>query len=540
LVDCVDVQFDLDIEEFLELRKNTGDDRRRTHDMNTANWIPDLFMKRVMEGGEWSLFSPSEVGELHDLVGTKFEEAYVRFEEKAARGELDNFVLVMEGSIPNEKISGDGYWAAYGTDPQTGNPITIPEWLDRLTPKALAVVTAGTCAAFGGIHAMKGNPTGCMGVADYLGWDWKSKAGLPIVNVPGCPVQPDNFMETLLYLLRQLAGLVDDGLRHAVGEKFRLRVAAGVDERKDRQRFHPRCRPRQSVTETADIEPQRDEDQQQPAVVHPANRRIASPGVCDGDEEIGHPLEKAMALVLRILRASRACFGRATTQFGNEQPQLGSGLFERRDVASREVSRQLAFTRVRVQRAAAGLSDGRDHLDAVAGQDPRRRRVRVAEDAPHDAALEHGDASARLATSGCCRRRRRGRATWQEVPQIRHAARDAKTGRPQQRTHPEVLRRDGKGRECAEYASMWEEPLERRDANESLDRGPRSRHDDLRTRAFDELSVLDAGRARRLAGATAEASIDVRVHGRIVERAKVTATVWVEDEPVRVSDSEGL
>ncbi len=58
----------------------------------------------------------------------------------------------------------------------------------RLTPKALAVVTAGTCAAFGGIHAMKGNPTGCMGVADYLGWDWKSKAGLPIVNVPGCPV----------------------------------------------------------------------------------------------------------------------------------------------------------------------------------------------------------------------------------------------------------------------------------------------------------------------------------------------------------------
>jgi Ni,Fe-hydrogenase I small subunit len=65
-----------------------------------------------------------------------------------------------------------------------------------LTLKALAVVTARTCAAFGGIHAIKGNPTGCMGVADYLGWDWKSKAGLPIVNVPGCPVQPDNFRET--------------------------------------------------------------------------------------------------------------------------------------------------------------------------------------------------------------------------------------------------------------------------------------------------------------------------------------------------------
>jgi len=77
-----------DIEEFLELRKNTGDDRRRTHDMNTANWIPDLFMKRVMEGADWTLFSPSEAGELHDLVGRKFEEAYVRFEEKAARGEM--------------------------------------------------------------------------------------------------------------------------------------------------------------------------------------------------------------------------------------------------------------------------------------------------------------------------------------------------------------------------------------------------------------------------------------------------------------------
>ncbi len=78
----------LDIEEFLELRKNTGDDRRRTHDMNTANWIPDLFMKRVMEGGDWTLFSPSDVPDLHDKWGRKFEEAYTRYEEKVARGEL--------------------------------------------------------------------------------------------------------------------------------------------------------------------------------------------------------------------------------------------------------------------------------------------------------------------------------------------------------------------------------------------------------------------------------------------------------------------
>jgi ribonucleoside-diphosphate reductase alpha chain len=78
----------LDIEEFLELRKNTGDDRRRTHDMNTANWIPDLFMKRVVENAEWTLFSPSDVPELHDRVGKAFEEAYLRYEDKAARGEL--------------------------------------------------------------------------------------------------------------------------------------------------------------------------------------------------------------------------------------------------------------------------------------------------------------------------------------------------------------------------------------------------------------------------------------------------------------------
>ncbi len=78
----------LDIEEFLELRKNTGDDRRRTHDMNTANWIPDLFMRRVMEKGTWTLFSPSNVPDLHDKFGADFERAYVAYEEKAARGEI--------------------------------------------------------------------------------------------------------------------------------------------------------------------------------------------------------------------------------------------------------------------------------------------------------------------------------------------------------------------------------------------------------------------------------------------------------------------
>src|SRR5438105_6894421 len=125
----------------------------------------------------------------------------------AAEGGVDPFLLVVEGSIPNEGNKTEGYWAGFGTDRMTGQPILTCDWIDRLAPRAWAVVAAGTCAAFGGIHAMAGNPTGCMGLADYLGREYRSRAGLPIVCVPGCPVQPDNFTETLLYLLTQAAGL---------------------------------------------------------------------------------------------------------------------------------------------------------------------------------------------------------------------------------------------------------------------------------------------------------------------------------------------
>ena len=143
---------------------------------------------------------------------------FLEWFRKADRGELEPFVLVVEGSIPNEQLSGEGYWCGFGNDPVTDQPITTNEWLDRLTPKALAVVAVGTCATYGGIHAMAGNPTGAMGVPDYLGWDWTSKAGIPIVCVPGCPIQPDNLAETLTYLLYQATGQsppipLDDQLR---------------------------------------------------------------------------------------------------------------------------------------------------------------------------------------------------------------------------------------------------------------------------------------------------------------------------------------
>ena len=89
----------LDIEEFLELRKNTGDDRRRTHDMNTANWIPDLFMQRLVKDDKWTLFSPSETGDLHDLYGGDFENRYIEYEAMAARGEIKTFKSIKASDL---------------------------------------------------------------------------------------------------------------------------------------------------------------------------------------------------------------------------------------------------------------------------------------------------------------------------------------------------------------------------------------------------------------------------------------------------------
>ena len=109
--------------------------------------------------------------------------------------------------MPNEEINGDGHWAGMGSDRETGQPILTNSWIDRLAPTASAVLALGTCAAYGGIPAMQNNPTGAMGLRDYLGWQWRSRLGIPVVNLPGCPVQPDNITETLLCLVLHLAGL---------------------------------------------------------------------------------------------------------------------------------------------------------------------------------------------------------------------------------------------------------------------------------------------------------------------------------------------
>ena len=154
-------------------------------------------------------------------------------------------MLVVEGSIPNEQINGEGHWTGLGNDPETGQPITTNEWLDRLAPKAAAVVAVGTCATYGGIPAMKNNPTGAMGVPDYLGWDWKSSAGLPVVCIPGCPAQPDNMTEALLYLVLHLGGL-------APGARAGRRAAAEVAVRAHRPRG---LQPRRPTTSRATSPP---------------------------------------------------------------------------------------------------------------------------------------------------------------------------------------------------------------------------------------------------------------------------------------------
>jgi hydrogenase small subunit len=135
--------------------------------------------------------------------GDEFMQAWY----DAERGLLDPFVLIVEGSIANERINGEGHWSGLGVNPETGQPITTNEWIDRLAPKAAAVLAIGTCAAYGGIPAMKGNPTGAMGLPDYLGRGWRTRSNLPVVCLPGCPAQPDNITETLLYMAFHLGGL---------------------------------------------------------------------------------------------------------------------------------------------------------------------------------------------------------------------------------------------------------------------------------------------------------------------------------------------
>ncbi len=141
----------------------------------------------------------------HPVTSVESGEAFVKNYELAIEGKLDApYVVIYEGSIANEELAAKtgGYWCAMGT-----NSVPTATWLKRMAPGAAAVIAIGTCATWGGIPAAYGNPTGSMSVMDFLGKDYLSALGLPVINVPGCPPIGDNFTETVATILLFLNGL---------------------------------------------------------------------------------------------------------------------------------------------------------------------------------------------------------------------------------------------------------------------------------------------------------------------------------------------
>jgi hydrogenase small subunit len=148
----------------------------------------------------------------HYVLSTEAGEEYIENYRMAWRGELDApYITVYEGSIANEEIAGrtGGCWASMGVEetPEGPQPISTAEWQRRLAPGAAAAIAIGTCATWGGIPASAGNPTGAMSLMDFLGKDYRSAYGLPVINVPGCAPQGDNFTETVATLLYFLQGI---------------------------------------------------------------------------------------------------------------------------------------------------------------------------------------------------------------------------------------------------------------------------------------------------------------------------------------------
>ena len=143
---------------------------------------------------------------IHPVLSLESGSAYVSRLEDAVMGRLDPFLLVVEGSLFDEELAGEGCFSGLGG--RGGQPIAAEEWVRRLAPRAAAVMAIGTCATWGGIPAAAGSVTGAMGLGSLLGRDFRSREGLPIVNVPGCAPSGDAFVETLASVFLHLAGLV--------------------------------------------------------------------------------------------------------------------------------------------------------------------------------------------------------------------------------------------------------------------------------------------------------------------------------------------
>ena len=144
----------------------------------------------------------------HSVLSTESGTAFIQNYEMAATGQLNApYVVIYEGSIADERLSSatGGYWSAMGAGADD-QPIPTATWLKRMAPGAAAVIAIGTCATWGGIPAAIGNPTGSMGVMDFLGEDYRSALGLPVINIPGCSPVGDNFSEVVAAVLLFLNG----------------------------------------------------------------------------------------------------------------------------------------------------------------------------------------------------------------------------------------------------------------------------------------------------------------------------------------------
>lgn len=144
----------------------------------------------------------------HPTVMAPWGESALSVLDDAKEGKLDPFVLILEGAVPDEeKAAGNGgYYCAVGD--KNGKQVTVTELILSLKDKAAVVVGVGTCATFGGIAGAKPNPTGAKGLMDFLGRDYKSTLGLPVINVSGCPAPGDNTIKTLVYLALVARGVV--------------------------------------------------------------------------------------------------------------------------------------------------------------------------------------------------------------------------------------------------------------------------------------------------------------------------------------------
>ena len=149
----------------------------------------------------------------HPVLAVDAGEEFVNTYRKAYKGELDApYVVVFEGSVADERIAArtGGYFSAMGVEPREGmqpQPVPTAEWLHRMAPGAAAMIAIGTCATWGGVPSAEGNPTGAMSVMDFLGKDYRSVFGLPVINIPGCAPVGDNFTETVFAVLLFLQGL---------------------------------------------------------------------------------------------------------------------------------------------------------------------------------------------------------------------------------------------------------------------------------------------------------------------------------------------